>query len=109
MLCIKHIFLRGYNFFSRSRTTSAVLTTLDSQLAQVASQEVTTKQAQDEHDRQVNSILSDIAERRKETRRGGGGLGPIESDRENVAMDVDEPRAGGSGDSSLEPGKGRKK
>ena len=68
-----------------------------------------TKQAQDEHDRQVNSILSDIAERRKETRRGGGGLGPIESDRENVAMDVDEPRAGGSGDPSLEPGKGRKK
>ena len=94
---------------NRAQTTSSVLSALDSQLAQLASQDMANKLAQEEQERAVQAVLSEV---KKETSRrpGRGEKG------DDSAMDVDEqPRGeGGRGgimgalSNALDVGKGRK-
>ncbi|EJD04549.1 uncharacterized protein FOMMEDRAFT_107333 [Fomitiporia mediterranea MF3/22] len=88
-----------------ARTTSAVLSTLDAQLAQLASQGMAKRLEREEHERAVQATLSDV---RKESKASGRTARGSMYDRERgdgEAMDVDEPR-GSSG--SVDAAKGRK-
>ena len=77
----------------RAHTTSSVLTTLDAQLAQLTSQSAANKLAREEHERLIQSTLAEVKKEAKASARTrGGGGGPGAYDRDEQAMDVDEPR-----------------
>ncbi|KAL5495840.1 hypothetical protein ACEPAI_1304 [Sanghuangporus weigelae] len=97
-----------------AQTTSSVLTTLDSQLAQLASQELSNKLAREEQERVVQATLAEVKKENRSLRPGRGG----DRERDDADMDIDEPR-GGSGtvnqgglttslSNVLDAGKGRK-
>lgn len=79
-----------------ARTTSAVLTALDTQLAQIASQDMLKKTAENEHIQSVEQTLLDIAKKQKESKSSVRGTGVLDSDRDE-SMDVDELRSVGNG------------
>lgn len=87
---------------SRASTTASVLSELDNKLGQIASYGVAISAENEDHDRVYNSILKDVSDRQKDTKKRGpltatgnvmrsGGISELQD-----AMDVDEePRMKG--------------
>jgi hypothetical protein len=87
---------------SRASTTASVLSALDNKLGQIASYGAAISAENEDHDRVYNSILKDVSDRQKDTKKRGpltatgnvmrsGGISELQD-----AMDVDEePRMKG--------------